>query len=400
MESANLVIFYGAEGLNYAETDTLARLLANLLLLKHGEDESAHAGRVNSGLVPVWGHSNTQGAWDMGIHPAFGPGYAAAAGAGLDASAIYAGTADGRVSALYVLGTDPVGDNLMDGRGRLDLLVVQELFMTKTAELADVVLPAQSWAEREGTFTNGERRVQRYYPAIAAMGDARPDWQILAHIGERVGLGKPPFAASLVFKEIAGAVPQYKDMDYRTLARVEEQWPIIGGHDLYFGGTAYRNSQGLGQQWASAAEASVAAQASLPANYDLPAEGLRAAATGYRVMRIPSLYTAGTLVDYTGLLYDRLTWPTLFIHPADAQALSYANGDDLAVQADGEVFEVEAVISDAAPLGVGLLCGIASYKPLDVAPATVTRRPASDPEPIPAPSEAMQTEPIPAKQAD
>jgi predicted molibdopterin-dependent oxidoreductase YjgC len=95
---------------------------------------------------------------------------------------------------------------------------VQELFLTETAKLADVVLPAQSWAEREGTFTSGERRVQRYYPAIPAMGEARPDWQILAQLSERVGMGKPPFAASLVFKEIAAAVPQYRVW---TIAR----WP-------------------------------------------------------------------------------------------------------------------------------------------------------------------------------
>jgi NADH-quinone oxidoreductase subunit G len=365
------VIFYGAEGLNYAETDALARMLANLLLLKHGEGEVAHAGRANSGLIPVWGHANTQGAWDMGVHPALGPGYAAATNTGLDAAGIYAGAADGTLKALYVLGTDPVGDRLLDGRGRLDFLVVQELFFTPTAELADVVLPAQSWAEREGTFTNGERRVQRYYPAIPAMGDARPDWQILAQIGERVGLGKPPFAASLAFKEIAAAVPQYRDMDYRTLARVEEQWPVVGGPDLYFGGTAYRNSQGLGQQWASAAETT------LPPTYDLPPEGPRAAG-GFRVMRIPSLYTAGTLVDYTELLYDRMTWPTLFINPTDADALSVAGGDDLTVAADGETFEVEAVVSESAPPGVGLLCGISSYRPLDVAPATVSRRPVAE----------------------
>jgi NADH-quinone oxidoreductase subunit G len=396
MEAANLVIFYGAEGLSYAETDALARILANLLLLKG--QEAAHAGRVNSGLVPVWGHGNTQGAWDMGIHPAFGPGYRAATSAGLDAAGIYSGAVDGRLQALYVLGTDPVGDGLIDGRGRLAFLVVQELFLTPTAALADVVLPAQSWAEREGTFTNGERRVQRYYPAIPAMGEARPDWQILAEIGERVGLGKPPFAASLVFKEIAGAVPQYKDMDYRTLARVEAQWPIVGGPDLYFGGTAYRNSQGLGQQWASAAEVAVAAGTALPATYDLPAEPPRATPTGFRVMRIPSLYTAGTLVDYTGLLHDRLTWPTLFIHPTDAQAMACANGDDITVETDDETFEVEAVVSDSAPLGVGLLCGLASYRPLDVAPATVTRRPAAVPKPVL--PEVRQTEPIPAQQAE
>jgi len=88
----------------------------------------------------------------------------------------------------------------------------------------------------------------------------------------------------------------------------------------------------------------------------------------------------------------------LFINPADAAALGYANGDDLTVEADGETFAVEAVVSDSAPLGVGLLCGLASYKPLDVAPATITRRPAANREPdLP---EVAQTEPIPARPAE
>ncbi|KAA3664676.1 MAG: NADH dehydrogenase (quinone) subunit G, partial [Chloroflexi bacterium] len=163
IQSNHLVAFYGAEGLTYQETDGLARLLANLLLIKN---EEAHAGRVNNGLIPVWPHNNTQGAWDMGINPAFGPGYKAVKEAGKDAQAIYAGAADGEVKALYVLGADPVGDSMLADRGQLDFMVVQELFLTETAKMADVILPAQSWAERDGTFTSGERRVQRYYPAI------------------------------------------------------------------------------------------------------------------------------------------------------------------------------------------------------------------------------------------
>src|SRR5690606_16965214 len=157
MEAENLVVFYGAEGLTYEETDTLARMLGNLLLLKRGEGDeaTAHAGRANSGLVPAWSPSNTQGARDMASPPAFGPGYPALANEGHSAADGYARAADGHLRALYVLGADPVGDGLMDGRGRLDFLVVQELFLTETAALADVVLPAQSWAEREGTFTNG-----------------------------------------------------------------------------------------------------------------------------------------------------------------------------------------------------------------------------------------------------
>ncbi len=371
MEANNLVIFYGADGLLPDETDTLARVLANLLLLKRGDEAAPRAGRANNGLVPVWGHANTQGAWDMGIHPAFGPGYAPAAAPGRAAADIYAAAADGSARALYVLGADPVGDGLMDGRGRLDFLVVQELFLTPTAALADVVLPAQSWAEREGTFTSGERRVQRYYPAIPTMGDARADWQILAQLGERVGLGKPPFAASLVFREIARAVPQYKDMDYRTLAHVEPQWPVVGGRDLYYGGTAYDNHQGLGQQWAAAAETSA------PPAYDLPGE-TRAAALprvgAIDVLRVPALYTPGTLINLTELLRDRLARPALYLNEADAAALGIGPGDALSVELDDETVEVAALIdNERAPAGLALLNGF-GRGPGGVASALVRRR--------------------------
>jgi NADH-quinone oxidoreductase subunit G len=326
-------------------------MLANLLLLKRAGGE-APAGKRNSGLVPVWPHANTQGAWDMGVHPSLGPGYTPVA-AGLDADAIAAGAADGSVQALFCAGADPIGDGLMVGRGELRFLVVQELFLTLTAEVADVVLPAQSWAEREGTYTNGERRVQRFYPGIEPVGDTRPDWQILAQLGERVGMGKPTVAASLVFKDIAKAVPQYAGMDYRTLARVEEQWPIIGRSDLYYGGTAYDNSQGLGQQWASAAETAA------PEAYDVSFG--EADAPQPALLLAPSLYTPGTLIDETRLLDRRIVEPTVHLNPADAgqDAMAIFDGELVAVMlADGEMVEAFARIDEDAPPGLPLLFGI------------------------------------------
>ena len=162
-----------------------------------------------------------------------------------------------RLGALYVMGADPIGDGLMVGREALDFLVVQELFLTPTAAAADVVLPAQSWAERDGTFTSGERRVQRYYPAIQPAGKSRPDWQILGQIGERIGIGKPPIAAGQIFTEMAKTTPQYKGISYRTLARVEPQWPIVSDDDAYYGGNVIANRSGLGQQWPLARRRSV-----------------------------------------------------------------------------------------------------------------------------------------------
>ncbi len=361
VEANNLVCFYGYEGLNYHETQTLAELLANLLLLSSGEGEDAtpaHVGRVNNGLVPVWPHNNTQGAWDMGVHPAFGPGYEPLAERGMPARVIYQGVADGSLHALFVMGTDPVGDGLMDGRGQLDFLVVQELFMTATAHEADVVLPAQSWAEREGTFTSGERRVQRFYPAIPPAGEARPDWQILAQLGERTGLGKPPFAASLAFRDVAKSVAQYAAMDYRTLGRVEEQWPIIGGDDLYYGGTAYTNTAGLGQQWAATAEAGPVE------SYDVASEAgaskvetTTLAEGEIMVLPAPALYAPGTLINHTSLLEHRMAYATLIVNPTDALALGLAEMDSVALQAGGGETAVQVTIDEIAPPGVAVLRG-------------------------------------------
>ena len=372
MAANNLVVFYGAEGLSYEQSDTLARMLGNLLLLRRGDDAPPFAGRPNNGLVAVGRHANYQGARDMGVHPTLGPGHSAAPSAGLNADDIYAAAADGRLRALFALGADPVGDGLMDGRGQLSFLVVQELFLTETAKLADVVLPAQSWAEREGTFTSGERRVQRTYPAIPAMGQARPDWQILAQLGERVGLGKPPFAASLVFKEIAAAIPQYAGMDYRTLAQVTEQWPVVGGSDLYFGGTAYDNHQGLGQQTATAAESGALDGFDLPA--DTPATTAPRRVGVINVLRTPALYTPGTLINLTPVLRDRLARPTLFINPGDAAALLIGAGEAMVVMG-GEEVAATVVLDEDAPIGLALLRGAGG----DGAAQTAVVRSAAEP---------------------
>ncbi|MCI0396204.1 MAG: molybdopterin-dependent oxidoreductase, partial [Chloroflexi bacterium] len=355
VKAGNLVIFYGGEGLTYSETDILARMLGNLLLVRqaNGDGGSRHAGQVNSGLVAVWPHGNTQGAWDMGVRPDLEPGYQLAGQPGLDAAAIYDGVASGQVKTLYLLGADPVGDGLLDGRGQLEFLVVQELFLTQSAELADVVLPAQSWAEREGTFTNGERRVQRFYPAIPVVGECRADWQILAQAGERLGLGKPPFAASLVFREIAQNVPQYAGMDYRRLAQVEEQWPKVGGDDLYYGGTAYDNKSGLGQQWPVAAESDPVALFPIP---ETPAQKM----DGLAVVPIAALYQPGTLITFTDLVARRMARPTLYLEAGDAGRLALAGGDAIPLQVNGQTVQAEVQVNGLAPAGVALLSGVRS----------------------------------------
>ena len=129
---------------------------------------------------------------------------------------------------------------------------MQDLVLTETAaRRADVVLPAAAWAERDGTFTSGERRVQRFYAAVPPRG--KPDHQIAAELGVRLGVELPALAADIM-REIAQTVPTFREVSYARLAQVEVQWPPVGDRDLYFGGTAYKNEQGMGLQLRTTAE--------------------------------------------------------------------------------------------------------------------------------------------------
>ncbi len=348
--ATNLVAFYGYDGLSYAETDALARLLGNFVW------QTEHVGRPNNGLIAVWPHNNTQGAWDMGVNPRWQPGYKEGRDSGWDAEAIYAGVESGAVQALYVVGADPVQDGWMAGRGKLAFLVVQELFLTATAQLADVVLPAQSWAERDGTYTSGERRVQRFYPAVTKVGDSRPDWQITAQILCEITAGaeKVPFAASLVFgREIAKNVRPYKGMDYRSLAQVVEQFPKISGNDPYYGGTGYENTAGIGQQWAVEAEAKKPKKGfDLPPLTGAPAQGLT-------LIWAPAVYQPGSLLRHSTLLVERMPRPALRLHPDNAAALGVIDGATITLYLPGWRQPVAAVVDPATPPGVGLVQGVA-----------------------------------------
>jgi anaerobic selenocysteine-containing dehydrogenase len=123
------------------------------------------------------------------------------------------------------------------------------LFLTETAQQADVVLPALAWAERDGTFTNAERRVQRYYKALPPTGQAKADWEIFRLIAAKFDLKWPFFSAEGVMNDIVTKVAAYAGLDYTKLAETKEEWPPVGtSNDLYFGGTAYDNRGGVGAQ--------------------------------------------------------------------------------------------------------------------------------------------------------
>jgi predicted molibdopterin-dependent oxidoreductase YjgC len=148
---------------------------------------------------------------------------------------------EGKIKALFILGENPLlsdanASKVKEELKHLDLLVVQDIFMTETAELAHVVLPGVSFAEKDGTFTNTERRVQRVRKAIDPIGNARPDWQIICDVSTRLGFPMEYKNTSEIMAEIASVTPSYGGITYERIDAMGLQWPCPNSDHP---GTAY-----------------------------------------------------------------------------------------------------------------------------------------------------------------
>ncbi len=200
-------------------------------------------GRAGAGVGPLMADNNSLGARDMGLLPDMLPGYRPVSDAatrkalsdswvaplsdapGLDFDAMLAGG----VKALYVMGTNPVARLNDDARtrlGSLEFLVVQDLFLTETAQLATVVLPAVSYAEKDGTFTNTERRVQVVRKAMLELPGARADWEILTALATTLGLDWNYANSAQILAEIGRLTPIYAGVSRRGLGETGARWPL------------------------------------------------------------------------------------------------------------------------------------------------------------------------------
>ncbi len=330
----NAVVIVGSEGLDFSESQALTQAAANLLMA------TGHVGCPNNGLMIVWPGANVQAAIELD-----GSGYAE----------ILRASQEGQIGTLLIAGADPVFDDPAAGAALRDTrayAVVLDMFLTETAKLADVVLPVQSVAERSGTYTNGERRVQRFYPAIPVVGEARPDWVIFEALREALKLGKAATSVAAIMAEIAGASPQYADLSYPRLAEVEEQWPPVGGENLYYSGTVANNRGGTGIQWPAAAEDPGVVLRMAP-----PEIGERRVPEGSQLIIVPIrlLYDREVALSKTTLLYARVPKPHVLLNAADAEQLGLNNGDTVSFEFEGENVLVMAVVGEKAPPGAALL---------------------------------------------
>jgi len=195
---------------------------------------------------PIVRRSNLQGALDMGVMPDYYPGYQKVGpdamskftgswnavlpdNPGLTSLEMLAGIRTGKIAALYIMGDDPAGSDkgLKDVLSKLEFLVVQDIFLTETAKLADVVLPASSIAEKIGTFTNLERRLQQLNRAEEPHGESRPDWDILHTLAKKMGSSMHYASPADILKEIRATVPLYTDLDAGSVWP-RERSPLAG----------------------------------------------------------------------------------------------------------------------------------------------------------------------------
>jgi formate dehydrogenase major subunit len=236
------MIFWGM-GISQHTTGTdNARCLVNLALL------TGNIGRPGTGLHPLRGQNNVQGASDVGLIPMVYTGYQSVADPavrhkfeaswgvqldpqpGLTVVEIMSAALEGKIKAMFMMGenpflSDPNINKVKKCLAALDFLVVQDIFLTETAEYADVVLPGTTFPEKTGTYTNTDSRVQLAHKALESPGQVRVDWQIIADLAQRMGYPMPYSSEEEIWREIVSLTPVFTGITYERLAHEGIPWP-------------------------------------------------------------------------------------------------------------------------------------------------------------------------------
>ena len=338
----NVVILFGSEGLGMEGTANLASACAKLL------QDTGHVGKPNNGVIGVWERANDQGAWEMGFEVVD------------DLTETFKG------KSVYIVGADPAGDDPAFAKAleEAQSVVVQDVIQTATAEIADIVLPARAFTEREGTLTSGERRVQRFYSAVPPTGESRADFVITAQVAGHMGIELEDSSPTAVFDRLASSVKSFEGLTYAKVSEVKPQWPIVGRGDMYYGGTTYENAMGLGVHLtASAARGE-------PAEISRPHRGAPPRPSGNELLAVPvnKLYDRGTTVMMSAhLLRDRIGSPMISLHPEAARNLGVEAGALVHVSFDGVSGEARVKFDDSISAGVILVpreMGFAIHEPI------------------------------------
>ncbi len=310
--------------------------LANLAML------TGNVGKASTGVNPLRGQNNVQGACDLGALPNVYPGYQSVEDSqiqakfesawgqklsnrkGLTVVEMMHAIEEEKIKALYIMGENPAlsDPNLNRTRKALekvDFLVVQDIFLSETAEYADVVLPSVCFAEKDGTFTNTERRVQRVRKAVAPPGQARSDWEIICEVATRMGYPMAYGHADKIMDEIATVTPIYGGISFERIDSVGLQWPCL---DKDHPGTRFLHEatfkRGKGKFHAVEYKA---------AN-ELPDEKYPfVLSTGRQLYQ----FHTGTMTRKSAVINQVSPTGYVEIHPDDAERLEISSGDNVEV---------------------------------------------------------------------
>lgn len=331
---------------------------------------AGHVGRPGAGVWPMRGQNNVQGNCDMGGMPEFYPGYKKSIdpatieffkkgwnvpelpmGPGLTSTEMNEAALDGRLKFLYITGEDPVVCDANVKRTRqalesLDFLVVQEIFMTPTARMADVVLPAAAWAEKDGSYTSMERRVQWIDKAVEAPGEAKEGLWIMCQIARRMGLDFPYENAAQVLQEINSLVPQYGGMTLERISKIGGlRWPCP---DVNHPGTDILHTQKFSTP---DGKARIATVTNTPPGEQVSAEYPILLTTG----RIVLHYNGGSMTMRSVSLEERESELYIEINPEDAARLKITDGDMVVVTTRRGEAEARARVTEKVKPGVAFM---------------------------------------------
>ncbi|MBT8164904.1 MAG: formate dehydrogenase subunit alpha [Acidimicrobiia bacterium] len=325
--------------------------LANLAML------CGQIGKRSSGVNPLRGQNNVQGSCDMGAMPGDYPGYQKVADElvrdkfaeawGLEMPTNKGGVVtdfidqagDGVLRGFYVFGEDPVLSEpnqakVIANLENLEFLVCQEIFMSETAKLADVILPATSFAEKEGTFTNTERRVQRVRKAVEPPGQAKPDWEIICLMSTAMGHPMSYRDAGEIFGEMASLTPSYGGMSYDRIDDVGLQWPCpTPDHP----GTGFLHEGQFTRGLGAFKEITFREAAELPDD-DYP----YILSTGRTLYN----YNIGNMSQKSGAIRQKQSKAFVEMHKSDADRIGVANDDLVTVATRRGEVTVRAVVGD------------------------------------------------------
>jgi len=333
---------------------------SNLALL------TGNAGKASTGVNPLRGQNNVQGACDLAALPNVFPGYqkvtdddkrkkfeerwgcSLSPTVGLTHIEIFHSILDGRVKALYSMGENPIlseadANHVREAIEALDVFIAQDIFLTETAELADVVFPAASFAEKEGTFTNTERRVQRVRKAVDAPGEAKDDWWITCELAKKMGASGFDFTApEQIMEEIRSVTPQYAGISYERIEKNGLQWPCTGpDHEgtRFLYGEKFSTPNGKAQF--------------KPLEYKTSAENPD---EKYPLLLTTdrSLYHfhTSTMTGRVKGLVAAHPEERLMIHPTDAEKMGIADEEEVEITSRRGNTRVKARVTEICPVGV------------------------------------------------